>query len=348
MNFSTLGYLFLNKENNFNFIRIFAAIMVIYGHSNAIVFDGGVDFVTRYLEWGFTGGIAVDMFFVISGFLVTASVSKGNIFYYFKSRLFRIYPALIFWVAVTSFVIAPIFSNDSYNFGSSIKYFLDLAFTSKMNYFIDGVFYGNKDKAINGSLWSIILEVRLYVVVAIVYMLGVLANISLFNLAFFLSFVMFFFSPEYVPFAASPTDIHVSALFLIGSFYWVNRNVILISPFIALLLFAFVSLAFSLGKFEIAYMFAMPYFLFCVAYMDGLAIFRRVGDYSYGIYLVGWPVQQVVVSMSPSISVEKHQILSIVISFALAIFSWHFIEKPCLNFKKIKFIPILRRRLTNR
>lgn len=97
LNFSTLGYLFLNKENNFNFIRIFAAIMVIYGHSNAIVFDGGVDFVTRYLEWGFTGGIAVDMFFVISGFLVTASVSKGNIFYYFKSRLFRIYPALIFW-----------------------------------------------------------------------------------------------------------------------------------------------------------------------------------------------------------------------------------------------------------
>ncbi|HDZ9289775.1 acyltransferase family protein [Vibrio cholerae] len=339
----TLAYLFVNEKNNFNFIRLVAAGLVIYGHSNAIVFDGGQDFVTRYLNWGFTGGIAVDMFFVISGFLVTASISKGAFLYYVKSRFLRIYPALIFWVAITSFVVAPIFSDYSYNISSSISYFLNVATAYKMSYFIDGVFYENKDSAINGSLWSVILEVRLYILVAVAYFFGVFKSKTLFNVLFFVCFVLFFFKPHYIPFAKSPTDIHVSTLFLIGSFYWVNKEYIYISPFICLSLFSFLSLAFSLQKFEMAYIFSMPYFLFCIAYMKGLSLFRKLGDYSYGMYLIGWPVQQILLSFNPSISVENHQVLSILFSFLLAVFSWHVIEKPAIGLKRLDFFKIVQK-----
>lgn len=127
MNDKSLKYLFENNLNNFNFIRLIAATMVIYGHSNAIVVGGGADFVTRNLNWGFTGGIAVDIFFVISGFLVTASISKGQLSYFIKSRMLRIYPALIFWVAITVFFIVPMFADSTFTFDSSIHYLLNMA-----------------------------------------------------------------------------------------------------------------------------------------------------------------------------------------------------------------------------
>ena len=333
----TLDFLFRNKKNNFNFIRLIAAFMVIYGHSNAIVVNGGADFITKHLNFGFTGGIAVDVFFVISGFLVTASMSKGKLSYYIKSRVLRIYPALIFWVAISAFIIAPIFSNSDYLFSNSVMYFLNMASAYNVIFFIDGVFASNRDHAVNGVLWSVIVETRLYLAVFVFYIIGVLKSKTVFNVFFYISLIVFYFYPEYAPIAASTTDLHVISLFLIGGFYWINKDSIIISPFYAMLMFVIAFLGFKLGEFKSAYIFVLPYFVFCIAYMKGLCIFRKIGDYSYGIYLVGWPVQQVIVAIYPQISLEWHQFFSILFALILGIFSWHMIEKPFLNMKNINF-----------
>lgn len=191
-------------------------------------------------------------------------------------------------------------------------------------------------------LWSIVVEVRLYLAVFVLYLVGILKSKTLFNTLFFSSFIFFNFYPQYAPIASSPTDLHVITLFLIGSFYWMNRDSIYISPFFSLLLFGLLSVAYNANIFGTAYIFAMPYFVFCIAYMNGLSIFRRLGDYSYGIYLVGWPVQQIIVSFYPQISIEMHQFSSILISLILAIFSWHYIEKPSLNLKNISISKVTK------
>ena len=129
----------------------------------------------------------------------------------------------------------------------------------------------------------------------------------------------------------------IISLFLIGGFYWINKDSIIISPFYAMLMFVIAFLGFKLGEFKSAYIFVLPYFVFCIAYMKGLCIFRKIGDYLYGIYLVGWSVQQVIVAIYPQISLEWHQFFSILFALILGVFSWHMIEKPFLNMKNINF-----------
>ncbi len=71
----TLGEAYKNQNNNFNFLRIIAALAVIYGHSYPLTNDPGQDIVLHYFGYKFAGGIAVDMFFVISGFLVCSVIA---------------------------------------------------------------------------------------------------------------------------------------------------------------------------------------------------------------------------------------------------------------------------------
>ena len=63
-------------RNNFNLIRLVAAWLVIYGHAWAITGSGGGDLVTRLTQFKFAGGVAVDVFFVVSGFLIAASLQR--------------------------------------------------------------------------------------------------------------------------------------------------------------------------------------------------------------------------------------------------------------------------------
>ena len=96
MTTENLGNLFEKNENNFNFLRLFAALMVIYGHTSAVTGNGPQDIFLQYIGFKFIGGIAVDVFFLISGFLITASaIHSKSLKYYIVSRIFRIYPALI-------------------------------------------------------------------------------------------------------------------------------------------------------------------------------------------------------------------------------------------------------------
>jgi len=58
------------------------------------------------------------------------------------------------------------------------------------------------------------------------------------------------------------------------------------------------------------------------------------GDYSYGVYLYGFPIQQSLSAIFPGISVAPHLIASVVLSSLVAMGSWHFIEKPILRVRK--------------
>lgn len=100
----TIGQTFDPRHNALNFLRLFFAVLVIFSH--AIVLG---DYGSEAL-WGngTLGGIAVDGFFAVSGFLIAASAMRNHVGRYMWQRFLRIFPG--FWVClvVTAVLVGPI------------------------------------------------------------------------------------------------------------------------------------------------------------------------------------------------------------------------------------------------
>jgi len=189
----TLADVFVGKSNNLTFIRLMAALSVIYGHTTAIVPGATPDWVVVTTGYAFIGGVAVDLFFLVSGFLVTASILNSGVKNYVVSRVLRIYPALWVNLIIVTFVLGGIVTTlplSEYLVNREVwTYFKGLAFTYQGGFFLPGVFAQNADKAVNGSIWSVIIEVWLYIVVLGLYLFGVMRSRALFNTLFFVAIV---------------------------------------------------------------------------------------------------------------------------------------------------------------
>lgn len=339
MTTENLGDLFEKNENNFNFLRLFAALMVIYGHTSAVTGNGPQDIFLQYIGFKFIGGIAVDVFFLISGFLITASaIHSKSLKYYIVSRIFRIYPALIICVIILVFIIGPILTTNEHYWNSSItwNYFLSNASSLSTEYFLPGVFESNHDKAVNGSLWSLPIELRLYGIILIFAFLRIVYNKRLFNIVLFSIFTIGFLDPSFFDvFFKYPNHKHVAMMFLLGSFIYINRYEIKISPIVILSLLLFAAMTHGTVYFIYAYILLLPVFVFSFSFsfFPALSLFRKIKDYSYGVYLYGWVVQQLVYLNAPDISNSFHTIISMFFSLLLAILSWHLIESKALSLK---------------
>lgn len=108
-----------NRENNFTLLRLLAALAVMYGHSYVLSLGtaGGEDPISNLLirYWGKSlPALAVDLFFVTSGFLVTASyVQRNNLFAFVEARMLRIYPGLIVAVLFCVFIVGVFVTTES-------------------------------------------------------------------------------------------------------------------------------------------------------------------------------------------------------------------------------------------
>ena len=85
------------------------------------------------------------------------------------------------------------------------------------------------------------------------------------------------------------------------------------------------------------YLFALAeaMFVFWFAYRTRWYGYNRLGDYSYGLYLWGFPMQQVVAHHVPAAMPLANAALALPLAAALAVVSWHSIEKPALSLKSM-------------
>ncbi len=150
--------------------------MVILGHTIAINGDSKlwVDPISKIAGYTYSGSIAVKIFFFISGLVVTNSlIKKRNPISYILSRIFRIMPALIMVLFCSAFVIGPLLTNLSikeyFNSSQTYRYVINnLMF--RPDYSLPGIFQLNYYKnAVNGSLWTLLFEVRCYIVLLCIY-----------------------------------------------------------------------------------------------------------------------------------------------------------------------------------
>lgn len=330
--------------DNFLLIRLLAASAVIYGHSYAISgIPGAADHIARLgLGHGlYSGSIAVDVFFVVSGFLVTGAwLRRPQLGFFLRSRALRILPAYLACLVLSAFVLGPWFTTlplDQYLRHPETRGYVlvNLQFATDMRWSLPGVFHANPyPDTLNGSIWTLVAECRMYAWLAVFGVLGLferrgrclLALTGLAGLALNGS-----------PLPMLPLDdfVRLAGFFTLGSFAWQWRDGIPFHGAIAAALLVVSWLARSHALFPQVFALTLSYSVLWFAYgPKRLLGFNRLGDYSYGVYLWGFPVQQTVAHLLPTPTPTRITLCSLPIALALGVASWHFLEKPLLRFKQ--------------
>jgi len=171
------------RPNNFNLMRLLLALAVIYSHSYPIALgrEGEIlhepfCFLTHHLTT--TGQLAVDAFFLISGFLITAIWMRSRTFVaYLMKRILRIYPGFVVAMGVSAALIwtlCPQFRATVINpWGWVISFFKNLLLLSNSSITGPGIFPGNPSpQVLNGPLWTIPVEFLCYLFVLLVGFCG--------------------------------------------------------------------------------------------------------------------------------------------------------------------------------
>ena len=332
------------RDNNFDALRLFAAGMVIYGHGWVLATNAGPGF------WGVPfARIGLDIFFAISGYMVTASWQRTpDLWAFLAKRALRIFPGLIACVMATAFILGPRLTNlpvrDYLAHSQTLAYLYNIWFNQRLN--LPGVFEGmNMSGAVNGSLWSLFPEVLCYLTVPLLGLLalrprlwtlgigGVAAGVGgmwLFygydgevltfyrtDLKYMLAQVPFFFAGALYRLAGERVPNFYRADFAILG-YTLNWMV---------------SSWFSWWNMPVEWV-TLPYIVLCFGRLSMPVVRRagRFGDFSYGMYLYAFPVQQFVLAAMPG---NQYPIATcMALTLPIAVVSWHLVEAPALRWKR--------------
>lgn len=343
-----------SRENNFTFIRILAASLVLVSHSFDLLKVGYEPFA---IISGFDtlGGLAVSTFFVISGYLVTASLLRTrSAYYYLTNRCLRILPGLIVVTVLCAFILGPIFTElplTDYFAHPKTWYYLENISLYLLHYDLPAVFANLPfPYAVNGSIWTLPLEFSAYLVLLAIFLIK---RLNYRFILIFISLLLFFHLKLFNLFSLQNTflfNMHLIQLNKFAIFFFCGTFIYLIREHIpfnyTLLICAFIILISSFGvslsfvQAPAIYYITWSYIVIFLAYMP-LPIakyFDKLGDISYGIYLYAFPVQQVLISLN----IQVHNfwlftLISWIITVFFALLSWHFIEKQALKLKKYSF-----------
>jgi peptidoglycan/LPS O-acetylase OafA/YrhL len=340
------------RDNNFHLIRIVAALAVVITHSFALAIGTGEAEPFRKSLGMTMGSIAVDVFFITSGFLVTASLlTRQSAIEFIWARFLRIFPALLIMLLLTVFGLGVFFTSlpiQSYLSDSRTYFYLVKCATliTGVSDTLPGVFHANPYKnSINGSLWSMPYEVRMYAILAIIWVtlrIKKRTRLRAFEMAIVTGAVIagvlvvarYFF---YLP--GDDTFVRLFFMFFSGAAFYVLKDYITLS-YLFFWLFSIALLSSAIANkhaFFVVYTLTIAYVLFYIAYIPSGFIrkYNLVGDYSYGVYIYAFPVQQTVAALVPGVSVFPMLLISTSATLLLGALSWHLLERHALGLKAL-------------
>ncbi|WP_345810943.1 acyltransferase [Paraburkholderia sp. PREW-6R] len=352
-----LSHALSRNGNNFDLVRLLAAVAVVYGHAYLLQApDGSTDWVRNALGFDGLGALGVYVFFLLSGMLVTASFARQRSVPRFAVlRIARLWPALAVGSLVTVFVIGPLFTTLPLRdyFASSMTWAnLDNFSTIVLKpvWALPGVFEHNRVPVdVSAQLWTLPLEVRCYLIVLVTGMVGLLYSGRGVALAALLGLATFLLRVN-VPhlevglreFGEMPSGFSFwpEPFFMLGMLLYGWREQIDFSGLTALALMmvflAFRDMAAAQPLFYLA-------FVYGVLWIGTTPLLRRFvprHDYSYGIYLYGFMVQQCVANLAPHLTHGQAALVAAPFILLCAWLSWRFVERPVLT--------LCRRRLARR
>lgn len=332
---TNIGDAWRNGRNNFNLIRLIAAWLVIYSHAWAITGTAGNDHLAQLTLTKSAGAFAVDVFFAISGFLVAASFERNGWRDFLVARALRIYPALIVCIALTAFILGPALTTDAqyWRDATTWRYLWANATLWRAEFWLPGVFDAMPRTAVNGSLWTLPIEGRLYLALLIAGALGMLRPWR-YAAAWALAIVgACAFAllrgplPEYLSYL-----IWVTSFFITGTLVWVLRERIrLWWPILVTLLIA-AALTRGTPAFHAAYFALVAYGTFYLGFAPRLPTIEK-NDLSYGVYLYGWPMQQLAL-LAGATTLALNIAAATAMTLVCAALSWFAVERPALRLKR--------------
>lgn len=329
------------EQTNLLLLRIIAASLVIYGHSFDLAAHDPtrLDFFARHVGYRYCGDIGVAVFFLLSGFLVSASYHRGRkLLVFLNARLFRLLPALAACVALSALLLGPLLTSLEprayFRAPETWRYFQNILLAHN-EWTLPGVFtFNHYQQVVNGSLWTLPIEARAYLLTAVLGAVGLLHWRGVGGLAWLAVLVATLAWPgdinRYLGFDAA----RLLAFFAVGGcFYFFARWIpIALPPVLALMLLAW---ALRHGPYyEPALACCVIYAVFWLAYVPVIPLPHWLGDISYGTYLWGFPVQQLIAHFAPGALPWQMMLLALPLSWLLGAASWRWVEEPAMRLRK--------------
>lgn len=338
------------RPSGFDYLRLILSISVVLAHTTNIThgMPWAVDVLSGPLRS--VNAFILPMFFSLSGFLVAGSLERSRTLVSFLGlRVIRLVPALAVETVLASIILGTFFTtvplHEYFSSHQFRTYFLNIV--GSVHYTLPGVFISNPTSGIvNGQLWTLPFELKCYGAIALLSLIRVVRTSKLFiPTLLIINAVIFFFAVRH---GAGPNKPVVPGAILVQSFLfgiglYLYRAKVLWNGWLALLS-AVVGGALLMNGLrpwgEI--LVGLP-----AAYLTiylGLLQPKRLmvvssGDYSYGIFLYGYPLQQTVVAlMGPA---GQHWWVNFIVALpvitCVAIFSWWCVEKPALRLRPYLF-----------
>lgn len=337
---------FDQHENNFDFLRLTLSILVIFSHSYPLATGSEAvepfNLMTRHQVTG--GHMAVDLFFIISGFLIAASYERSSsVASFMKKRVFRIYPAFVVVMLWGLFAVLPASGGHTVATSTVSRTFDFILQTIRLqDLHYEGAFAGNPTPGpVNGSVWSIQYEFWCYIGVAILGLTGllrsnrVLVGLFLGSIAVSVLFAIFGWTPGGkllgVIFGYPPLWARLLPMYLAGVvFYRLRGHLKLKASWIAAACALLVAAAILPYGWPLLFPVAGSFLVLALAFHRSVNLhgWSRFGDFSYGTYLYAFPVQQLIMRfLGHPVSPWTLFALATPVSLACAFMSWHLVEK---------------------
>ena len=329
------------RENNFGAIRLFAALLVIYGHGQ------DMKGLPTPILWNVpVSGIGLDIFFSLSGYLIYDSwLRDPRLGSFLIKRALRIFPALIVCVLACIFVIGAAATalplRVYFGHHATWQFLLNVALYLRL--YLPGVFtHRLLGGAVDGSLWSLFPEMLCYIAVPLIWLCAAWGRgallLAVMGACGAGGLYMFAYHPSgySLIYSADPKYVLVQVPFFMAGAFW--RQMQMRVP--------------ALFRLDAAVLFTAATFLLPALIGTGSAPFRwltlsyviiafgsestpllrratRFGDISYGAYLYAFPIQQLVLDHVHGFAIT----IGTAVTLGVAMLSWHLIERPALRLK---------------
>jgi len=331
-----LDQLLRRGNNNADLLRLIAATAVIWGHAYALVPEPGVNEPLRnLLGFDYSGSLAVKFFFFLSGILVTNSwVSKPSAIRFAASRIFRIFPLLIVSSIATIVIMGPALTSMSVS-----EYFhhrgelMQVLLHPYNEYMLPGVFEHALYPHANGSIWTIKYELTLYALLLGAGICGLFRFRLVAATVLSTVIVVCLIWPDGITAIGLPNvnkGGQLPAFFAFGSLFALYKERVRIDGRLCVGLVALVLAVRHGPAFEFAFLPAFFVTALWVMSLDIVKSIRLPGDFSYGVYVFGWPLQNTFANIFPKSGIHGNQVMTFACAFLLAVLSWVLIEKPCI------------------